>query len=141
MIRVGRRVADDGPPREGSMAYVALILSLFVAALGAIGIVSPERLLGIVREFQSHAGLYAAAILRVVLGVALFVAAPTSRSPEVVRIVGIISFISGFFTPLFGLGRFRRILHWWSTRPPTFQRAWAAFALALGLFLAYAVAP
>jgi hypothetical protein len=123
------------------MAYVALILSLFVAALGGIGIVSPKRLLNIARQFQSQAGLYAAAILRIVLGVALFFAAPASRSPEVVRIVGIISFVSGFFTPLFGLERFRRILNWWSARPPAFQRVWAAFALAFGLFLAYAVAP
>jgi hypothetical protein len=123
------------------MAYVALILSLFIAALGAIGIVSPERLMSIVRQFQSQAGLYAAAILRMVLGVALFVAAPASRFPEVIRIVGIIIFVSGFFTPLFGLERFRRIFNWWSTRPPAFQRVWAAFALAFGLFLAYAVAP
>jgi hypothetical protein len=134
-------VTDDAPQREGNMAYIALILSLFVAALGAIGIVSPERLLRIVRRFQTQAGLYAAAILRIVLGVALFVAAPASRSPEVVSIVGILSFVSGFFTPLFGLERFRRILNWWSTRPPVFQRVWAALALALGLFLAYAVAP
>jgi hypothetical protein len=123
------------------MAYLALILSLFVAALGAIGIVSPERLLRIVRQFQSQAGLYAAAMLRIVLGAALFFAAPASRSPEIVRIAGILSFVSGFLTPLFGLQRFRRILNWWSTRPAAFQRVWAAFALAFGLFLAYAVAP
>jgi hypothetical protein len=123
------------------MAIVALILSLFVAALGATGIVSPMRLLRFARQFQRPAGLYAAAILRVIFGVALFLAAPTSRSPEVVRIVGIIIFVSGFITPLFGLDRFRRILNWWSARGPAFQRVWAGFALAFGLFLAYAVVP
>ena len=123
------------------MALVALILSLFVAALGAIGIVSPGRLLRVVRQFQSTAGLYAAAILRIVLGVALFLAAPTSRSPEIVRILGIISFVSDLITPLFGLERFRRILDWWSARGPAFQRVWAGFALAFGVFLAYAVVP
>jgi len=123
------------------MAFVALILSLFVAALGAVGIVSPTRLLGFIRQFQRPAGLYIAAFLRIVLGVALFVAAPASRSPEVVRIAGIIIFVSGFITPLFGLDRFRRILNWWSTRPPAFQRVWAGFALVFGLLLAYAVVP
>lgn len=123
------------------MAIAALVLSLFVAALGARGIVSPMGLLSIVRQFQRPAGLYAAAILRVVLGVALFLAAPTSRFPEVVRILGIIIFVSGLITPLFGLERFRRLLNWWFARGPAFMRVWAGFALAFGLLLAYAVVP
>jgi len=123
------------------MAIAALVLSLFVAALGALGIVSPMGLLSIVRQFQRPAGLYAAAILRIVLGVALFLAAPTSRLPEVVRILGLIIFVSGLITPLFGLERFHRLLNWWSARGPTFMRVWAGFALAFGLLLAYAVVP
>jgi len=123
------------------MAIVALVLSLFVAALGALGIVSPMRLLSIVRQFQRPAGLYAAAILRIVLGVALILTAPTSRSPEVVRILGIIILVSGLMTPLLGLERFRRLLNWWSARGSVFMRIWAGFALAFGLLLAYAVVP
>jgi hypothetical protein len=123
------------------MAIVALVLSLFVAAMGALGIISPLRLLGIVRQFQHPAGLYAAAILRVVLGVALFLASPNSRSPEVVRILGIIILVSGLITPLFGLERFRKLLNWWSARGTIFMRIWAGFALAFGLLLAYALVP
>ena len=123
------------------MAIVALILSLFVAAVGVLGIISPLRLLGIVRQFQRPAGLYAAAILRFVLGGALLLAAPTSRASEAVRILGIIIFVSGLVTPLFGLERFRRLINWWSERGPFFKRVWAGFALAIGLFLAYAVVP
>jgi len=121
------------------MAIVALVLSLFIAALGALGIVSPMGFLSIVRQFQRPAGLYAAAILRVVLGGGLFLAAPTSRLPEVVRTLGIIIFVSGLITPLFGLERFRRLLNWWSARGPAFMRIWAGFALAFGLFLVYAI--
>jgi hypothetical protein len=121
------------------MAIVALVFSLFVAALGALGIVSPMGLLSIIRQFQRPAGLYAAAILRVIIGVVLFLAAPTSRFPEVVRILGIIIFVSGLITPLFGFERFRRLLNWWSARGPAFIRVWAGCALAFGLLLAYAV--
>jgi len=123
------------------MALVAFSLSLFVATLGALGIVSPMRLLGFVRQFQHPAGLWIAAILRVVFGVALFLAAPTSRSREVVRILGILILVSGLITPLFGVERFRRILNWWSARGSAFKRVWAGFALAFGLLLAYAVIP
>jgi hypothetical protein len=123
------------------MAFIAFILSLFVAALGALGMVSPMRLLNIVRHFQSPAGIYAAAALRIILGMALFFAAPTSRAPEFIRILGIIILVGGLITPLFGLERFRRLLDWWSARGATFMRIWAGFALAFGLLLAYAVGP
>jgi len=123
------------------MAILALVLSLFVAALGVVGLISPLRLLEIVRQFQSQVGLYAAAALRVVLGLALFLAAPASRLPKILRILGIIILVAGLFTPLIGVERAHRLLSWWSGRGAMFMRVWATFALAFGLFLAYAVAP
>lgn len=122
------------------MTTVALVLSLFVAALGALGVASPSRLLRIVRSFQKPAGVYFAAALRVVLGGALFFAAPTSRAPEFIRILGVVIVVAGFITPFFGLERFRRLLDWWSARGSGFIRAWAASAFVFGLLLAYVVA-
>jgi len=123
------------------MVLLALLFSIFIAAIGAIGFVSPAKLFHIVQRFQSSTGLYGAAGFRVVFGLALLFTADRSRAPEVIRVVGIIILISGLITPLFGVDRFRRILDWWSARPPSFQRAWAGFALAFGLLCAYAVAP
>jgi hypothetical protein len=123
------------------MLILAFVLSLSVVVLGALGIVSPMMLLGVVRKFESPAGIYAAAALRIMLGVALFLSAPTSRVQEIVRILGIIIFVMGIITPLFGTERFRRLLNWWSERGPVFMRVWAGFALGFDLFLAYAVMP
>jgi hypothetical protein len=123
------------------MAWVAVTLSLAIACLGALGVVSPERLLATVRRFQTPTGLYVAAAIRVALGVALFVAAPTSRAPETLRVFGGVVVGIGLMTPLFGLARYRRLLDWWMSRGSGFVRAWAAIALAFGLLLAYAVAP
>jgi len=61
------------------MLILAFVLSLSVVVLGALGIVSPMMLLGVVRKFESPAGIYAAAALRIMLGVALFLSAPPSR--------------------------------------------------------------
>jgi len=121
------------------MVVLAVFLSLFVAVLGAVGIVSPTKLLGIVRHFESQAGIYVAAVLRVIMGAALLFSAPTSRFPGIVRILGIIILVAGLITPLIGRERFRRILQWWFARRPAFMRVWAACALGFGLFLAYAV--
>lgn len=122
------------------MTLLALALSLAIAALGALGVVSPARLLGVVSRFQTPAGLYAAAALRIVLGSALVVAAPDSRAPDVLPVLGVFIVLAGLVTPLFGLARYRRLLTWWSSQEPAFVRAWAAFALLFGLALAYAVA-
>jgi hypothetical protein len=123
------------------MAFVALIFSLLVAALGTLGVVSPSRLLDVVRHFQTPVGVYLAAGLRIVFGGALFFAASGSRAPEGIRFLGVVVFVAGLVTPLFGLERFRSLLRWWSARGSSFVRAWAAFALLFGLLLAYAIAP
>ncbi len=123
------------------MTYAALALSAFIAALGALGVVSPSALLGIVRRFQTPTGVYAAAAIRVVFGVVLLFAAPTSRVPEAVRILAVILIAAGVITPFFGLERFRRLLDWWTALGPGLVRAWAAFAFFFGLVVAYAVAP
>lgn len=123
------------------MAYIAFTLGLLVTALGALGIFSPLQLVDVVRHFQTLAGLYVAAALRLVLGAALFFAAPTSRAPKVVRIVGGIVFVAGLITPLFGLERFQRLLDWWVAQGPAVIRLWGGFASAFGLLLVYAIMP
>jgi hypothetical protein len=121
------------------MTLIALVVSLLIIAFGALGIVSPGRLLGIVRRFENLAGLYAAAAVRIVLGVTLLYAAPTSHMPEVIRILGILILLAGLILPFIGLARFRRIVVWWCSQGLTVIRVWACFAFAFGLFLAYAV--
>jgi hypothetical protein len=121
------------------MTVIALVFTLSVAALGALGVVSPALLINYVRYFQTPSGLYLAAALRVVMGLALLFAAPASRAPEVLRILGVFIIAAGLLIPFIGLERFRRFVDWWSARGSTFVRAWAAFALGFGLLLAYAL--
>lgn len=123
------------------MAVLALFLSLTFVALGAVGVISPYRLLAFVRRFETPAGLYAAAIFRLVLGLALMLAAPASRAPAIISALGIIIFIAGLAAPLIGVERLRRLFAWWSRQMAAFMRAWAGLALVLGLFIAYAVLP
>jgi hypothetical protein len=122
------------------MAILAILLSAAVAGMGVVGIVSPARLLEIVGKFQTPRGIYAATAIRLVLGVALFLAAPGSRAPALLEILGIVIMVAGLITPVFGLERFRRILDWWSAQGSGFIRAWALCAVAFGAYLVYALA-
>jgi hypothetical protein len=123
------------------MTLLSVALSGFVAILGAIGIVWPTTLLGIARFFGTASGLYAAAALRIVFGAALFMAAPGSRAPRALRVVGVLIFVGGLITPLIGLERARAILDWWSAQSSVFVRAWAGFALAVGSGLLWTLLP
>lgn len=123
------------------MTIVVLVLSIFIAALGALGMAAPERLAGVVRSFQTRTGLYITGVTRIVFGVALVFAAPGSRAPAVLWILGIVIFVTGLITPVIGLERFRHLTDWWLARGPWFARIWGFVAFAMGLLLAYAVAP
>jgi len=123
------------------MTLVVLIVCLLTSALGALGIASPSRLLGVVRYFQTPMGLYFAAGVRVLLGVALIFTAPTSRAPDLIHILGVVIIVIGVITLFFGLERFGGLLDWWSAQGSGFIRGWAVLALVFGLSLAYAVVP
>jgi len=123
------------------MRAFVIVVALLIAAIGLVGVVAPARLAGFVRIWQNAVGLYSAAVLRIVLGVAMFFTAPTSRAPEPLRALGVFVFLAGLVTPLIGLDRFRRILDWWIARPPFLMRGWSLVALAFGLFVVYALFP
>jgi uncharacterized membrane protein HdeD (DUF308 family) len=123
------------------MTLVALILCLFIAAVAALGVVSPPRLLGVLRKTQTPRGLILLGALRVVLGAALIFSAPASRAPGLIVIVGVITIIKGVTLPVIGVERVRRLLDWWSAQGSVFLRGWALLAGAIGLLVAYAISP
>jgi hypothetical protein len=123
------------------MAWLAMVLSLVVALVGALGLVSPRSLLTVFHWFESPLGLYTAAGLRIVLGGALLLAAPTSRAPRALQGLGFVILVAGLITPFFGVERLRAFLDWWSAQGQGFIRAWCAVALAVGAFLAGSVLP
>jgi len=121
------------------MTAIALVSSVLIAALGALGLVSPWRLLSVDRYFQTPARLYLAAGVRVVMGAAFFLAAPDSRAPEVLRILGAVVIVAGVITLFLGFERCRGLIDWWSAHRSAFVRPFAAFALVVGVLLTYAL--
>jgi hypothetical protein len=123
------------------MARIALVLGIAVCLLGAIGIFSPTTLFDIGRAFASPAGLLAAGAIRVVFGAVLIFAAPATRAPRTLRVVGVVIVVAGLITPFFGVDRARAILDWWSSQGAALSRIFPAVILALGGILIYLLAP
>ena len=51
----------------------------------------------------------------------------------------VIAVAAGLIAPVLGLARIGKLVDWWSARSTVVLRAWSAFALAFGLFLAWSV--
>ena len=123
------------------MTLAVALFGLFVATLGAAGMLSPRRLLDLVTRAQSRMGIYSIAGLRLLVGLALLAVAGGSRAPLYLLVLGGLSLVSGAVTPFVGLSRFERILDWWRRRGPGFVRAWSGCVLLFGLSLVWAVFP
>ena len=119
------------------MRVAALIIGLLVAALGLVGMAAPEVLLRLVWKIHLPPALYLAALLRVAFGIVVILAAPDSRLPTALRILGVIMILAGVLTPFFGVQIAELALKSGAKDPGTI-RAFAAVALALGGFIVYA---
>ncbi len=122
------------------MRIAASFVALFAIVVGVVGIFMPDSLITIGRYVATPAGLYAIAAIRVAIGLVLMLVAPTSRVPRTLRVVGAVVLVAGLATPLFGVERTRAILDWESTQGTALIRVVAGLVLAIGGFIAFAVA-
>jgi hypothetical protein len=119
-------------------AFITLF-SLFMAGVGLFGLLFPHKLAVFVSRWESEAGLWTAAALRVIFGLILWQAAPESRAPQAVQALAVITIAAGGALPFIGLPRFLAVLAWWRRQPPALVRVWCLFPILLGSFLLWAV--
>ena len=124
------------------MKALALLVALFVIVVGITGVIAPDRVMAIGRQLITPTGLYVIGALRVVIGLVLFLAAPASRAPKTLRVLGVLVVIAGLATPLFGvvfgIDRMRALLDRAAEGTP-FIRLGAALAIVLGAWLGFVV--
>jgi len=121
------------------MTALALILSAFVAAMGALAVFFPGRANDLARLFADKTGLWVATAIRAVLGLGLLVAAEDSKAPMLLRILGLIILLVAIAMPLLGLDRHRRMIDWWLARDRKIQIICGAASFVLGVLLIYAI--
>lgn len=131
----------EGKRGRGLLSFAALAIGLLIVVQGLVAMVRPNAFLGLVREFQYPPVIYVAAVLRVVFGLVLFLAAPASRATTLLQVLGVFIVAGGLLTPYFGIYFAHLILGWWSDGGAVMVRGWAGLALALGGFIVYATWP
>jgi hypothetical protein len=118
---------------------IVSVVSIFVAGMGVLGLVSPARMVSFVSLWQSKTGLWVAFIVRLAFGISLWLVAPTSRAPVFLQVLAVVSVVSALVLPLIGVSRFKSILSWWFSRSPGFMRVWLAVAVVFGVFILWSV--
>ncbi len=122
------------------MSVAVAGIGLGLVALGVLGIASPDRLVALVRRWQTPRGIWTIAGIRLAIGAALLLAAPVSRAPGYLTAFGALAIVSGVATPIFGVRLFRAVLDW-SAGNLGAIRVWAVLVVVIGLSLIWSVAP
>ena len=121
------------------MVFLVIAFGGLLIGFGVWGIIAPATLLAVFSRWQTREGLWAGAAIRLIFGLALWFAAPLSRIPTTLQVVGVIFVVGGMALPFIGLARFKSMVAWWLKKPPSFTRIWSVATLALGVFFVWAV--
>ena len=122
------------------MSGIVIVIGLSTMAIGLVSLVTPRHIVRLTKSLKTPFGLYLSAGLRVLLGVSLWFAAPTSRTPDVLQALGAVFVVTGLLRAILGPKVIRKMLDWWVSRPGL-VRAWGCLAMAFGLLIIYWVSP
>ncbi|MEN3370981.1 MAG: hypothetical protein V7609_3124 [Verrucomicrobiota bacterium] len=123
------------------MKILAFFIALLMLTLGLTGIIWPDCLVRIGHYSFTPVGLYVVAGLRVAIGLVFFLAAPASRAPKTLRILGVLVCVGGVVLAFLTAERAQAFLDWWSANGTTFVRFGGGVVLVIGSFIAYVTAP
>jgi hypothetical protein len=121
------------------MIALALILCAAIAAMGVLIIVKPALTHEWTQLFANKSGMWTATAIRAVLALGLFAAAPESKAPLLLRIIGLIILTAAIVMPILGIDRHRRMIEWWLARKRSVEMVCGAAAFVFGLLLIYLI--
>ncbi len=122
------------------MKIAALLLALFIIAVGLTGIIASDDAMTLRRLYFATPGrFYAAGAVRVAMGLVLILAASGSLWPRALRGMGALMCLQALAANLFGIERARAIMEWEATQGNALMRAGALVALASGCVIAFAI--
>lgn len=122
------------------MHTLIFLFSVFLIAMGAIILVKPRAVFDLLERHKRAPTLQIiAVVVRVLLGVALIVAAPSSKFPFTLVVIGWVAVFAGVFVAAMGRTRFIQLMDWATKVLPKNAIMIGVIAIMLGSFLAYAV--
>jgi len=116
------------------MLIIVAVFAVLIVTISGYGLISPPGIISFVRRFQTGPGVWGGFAIRLIFAVALWLAAPSSATPSVFRVLAAVALLGALALPAMGSARFDGFVRWWSEQPLWFLRVWLLMALAFGLF-------
>ena len=121
-----------------SAQFTVVAFGLIICFLCIWGLVVPSRLIGFVKDVANRPpGIYVAVAVRVVLGVALLVAAPSSMFPLLFSVLGGVTLAAAAGLVIVGRAGMRRLVSYFAGMPSGFVRVWLVLGFAFGALLVH----
>lgn len=117
------------------MKAIALFTAALMVLFGMTGVLWPEGMMELATYSFSKTGIYVIAAARIILGLLLFVAAPATRTPRTIRVIGGVILIAGIASASISLERAALMKDWFLARGPDTLRIAACLPLAVGIFV------
>ena len=123
-------------PSGLTLVVAAIGLCIFLAS--AYGFTNPARLIQWVNAIWERGwSMYAAVGARLALGVVFVLAAPETKFPLVIQIIGYLAIAAAVLLPIIGKERIARMLAWFSQCPQMLIRLWLIVGMGFGAFIVY----
>ena len=117
-----------------------LLFGILVSLFCLWAIIKPQRVHALVRGVTDTTwGYLLAAGVRLLLGLALLLAAPGSKFPTTFVVLGWVTIAAAVGIVIMGRERMGRLIEWFSRLSEATVRAWLMLGVAFGLILAYGV--
>jgi hypothetical protein len=97
--------------RQTSRRLTIAVTSVLVA-IGVATALAPDAVIALSRKLVSPVGIYVAATLRCAMGLALLLVARSSRTPAVLRTMGIVLVLAGIVFPFLGVESSTARIEW-----------------------------
>ena len=123
-----------------SMNYVILVFAVIMLITGAIILVNPMTVFGLMSTHSKSLKLHVfAVVVRLFVGAVLITSAQNSKFPLTFEVLGGLFILAGIILSVIGRNKFKKLVEWAMNLVPLYGRASGAFAILFGGFLGYAV--
>ena len=122
------------------MNYVILVFAGLMLIAGAVILVKPSTVFGLMSTYSKSLKLHVfAVVVRLFLGIVFVTSAQSSKFPLTLQVIGWLFIAAGIILSVIGRNNFKKLAGWALTLDPKYLRAGGVFAILFGGFLVYAV--
>ena len=120
------------------MVTLVKAVGIIITAMGILYLAYPQVIKGFLNFFSVGYRIYLAAVLRLVFGVILLLAAAKTSHTRLSMVLGILFLLGAIFIFAMGPKRIRPILEWYKSWPVWGMRIAAVLVTLFGLLVVYA---